>query len=93
MGGSSVSEQELIARWMEPHPHRAGAAEWRLKEYGPAVWALVGHWYGVERDAAQVAHDYQVPLEAINAALAYYRRNRAAIDTRLEENAAAFSRS
>ena len=33
---------ELISRHVEPHPSKAGAAEWRLKERGVPVWAVIG---------------------------------------------------
>ena len=32
----------LIEKHVEPHPARAGRSEWRLKERGVPVWALIG---------------------------------------------------
>src|SRR4051794_31442275 len=32
----------LIAKHVEPHPSRPGRAEWRVKERGVPVWALIG---------------------------------------------------
>ena len=61
-------ERELVARWLERNPDKAGLDEVRLKEYGIAVWALAG---GLRRegDAAleQIARSYDVPQEAIAA--------------------------
>ena len=34
--------KELIARHVEPHPTRPGRAEWRLKQRGLPVWAIIG---------------------------------------------------
>ncbi|HEX5504630.1 MAG TPA: hypothetical protein VFW96_18580 [Thermomicrobiales bacterium] len=33
---------ELISRYVEPHPSKAGPAEWRLKERGVPIWAIIG---------------------------------------------------
>ncbi len=83
--------QELIARHIEPNPHRSGPHEARLKEYGVSVWALVGYWKGTSGDVDQVAEAYQVPREAVEAALAYYRQHQYLIDARLALNAAEFA--
>ena len=32
----------LIEQHVEPHPARPGRAEWRLKERGVPIWALIG---------------------------------------------------
>lgn len=33
---------EVISRYVEPHPSKPGPAEWRLKERGVPVWAIIG---------------------------------------------------
>jgi uncharacterized protein (DUF433 family) len=80
----------LIERYIEPDPFRPGPGEARLKEYGVPVWALVGHMNAVHGRVAQVAEDYDLPKEAVEAALAFYDRHRVAIDARLESNAEHF---
>lgn len=80
--------QDLIARWIEPHPWRGDVAEARLKEIGISVWALIGYLRMVDGDPARVAADYRIPEEAVTAAVAYYQQHRAAIDARLAANAA-----
>jgi uncharacterized protein (DUF433 family) len=82
-----MSDQELIDKYIEPNRDRPGAAEARVVKYGVPVWALVGHLEAVHGDVAQVAHDYRLPLESVEAALAYYRRHKILIDDRLEDNA------
>ena len=74
---------ELVAQYIEENPHRPGLDEARLKQYGVAVWALIGHLPAVDGDVSQVAENYQVPLEAVQAALAYYERHRPLIDARI----------
>ena len=52
------------------------------------VWTLVGYWREVPgKDIVRVSDDYDVPVEAVQAALAFYTRNRALIDGRLALNA------
>ena len=48
----------------------------------------MGYLEAVENDVARVADDYEVPREAVEAALAYYRRHREVIDARIAANSA-----
>lgn len=80
--------QALIQKWIEPNPHRSGADNVRLREHGVPVWALIGHARATGRSAEEVARDYAVPTEAVEAALAYYRQYQAVIDNRIAANAA-----
>jgi len=77
---------ERIRRCLEPDPRYLGAAEVRLKGYGVSVWAIVGYWKASPGDLTDVAAGYDVPVEAVEAALAYYHRNREIIDARLDLN-------
>ncbi len=70
----------LIAKYIEPHPAKPGRAFARVREYGVPVWALVGFLAEDFSNADQVAHDYALPHEAMDAAIAYYRQNKAHID-------------
>ena len=81
----------LIEHYIETDPSRPGPGGARLKEYGVPVWALVGHMNAVHGEVAQVAEDYDLPREAVEAALAYYHRHQAAIDAKLLANAASFA--
>jgi uncharacterized protein (DUF433 family) len=76
----------LIERSIEPSPHKPGEAEARLREYGISVWALIDYWYGVDFDKSVVARDYDIPLESVDAALAYYKAHKAIIDARIVLN-------
>ena len=78
--------QQLIARWIEPHPRKGSAAEARLKDAKIAVWAIVGQLRAEGRDVPRVAEDYGIPVETVEAALAYYHQHRAVIDDRLRAN-------
>ncbi len=78
--------QQLIARWIEPHPWKGSAAETRLKESKISVWAIIGQLRAEGRDVQRVAEDYLIPVEAVEAALAYYQQHQAVIDDRLVAN-------
>jgi len=76
----------LIERYIEPDPNHPGKADARLRQYGVHVWALVGHAKATAGDLASVSRDYDLPVEAVEAAFAFYERHRAVIDDRLEAN-------
>jgi hypothetical protein len=75
-------------KWIEPDPWRPGAFDVRVREYGVHVWALIGHAKATGRSAADVAGDYEIPVEAAEAAFAYYEQHQAIIDARIEANLA-----
>ena len=85
--GTRDQEQQLIERWIEPHPWKRGVEEARLIDSKVSVWALIGYLRMVDGDVACTAEGYKVPQEAVEAALAYYRRHKALIDGRLAANA------
>jgi uncharacterized protein (DUF433 family) len=80
-----MDKSSLIEKYIEP---AADPGEARLFTYGVSVWALVGYWRAVKGDVDQVARDYALPPDAVQAALAYYEWHREAIDAVLASNAA-----
>ena len=82
----ALSADELIDQFIEERPYETG--EPRLRPSAVPVWAIIGHWQATGRDASEVAKDYEVPEVEVRAALAYYKRHRAAIDARIAANAA-----
>lgn len=83
--------EQLIATHVEPHPLNPGIAEYRLRDEdnGYPVWAIIGDLDPDGANAAQVARDYAISREAVEAARAFYARNKEAIDARLAANRAA----
>ncbi len=82
-------KSDLIARYIEQDPHRPGRYNARLTPY---VWAIAGRFEAVNHgDLDAAAADYDIPREAVEAALAYYERNKPAIDARLEALRAHFT--
>jgi len=66
------TEDELIARYIEENPYKPGRANARLIDYGIAVWALIGALEAANDDIIEFATDYELPPNAIKAAIAFY---------------------
>ena len=79
---------ELIKRWIVPNPNKPGKEEAVIRDYYVPVWALIGYLPMVNAAPEQLASGFDLPLEAVEAALAYYARYKAFIDVRLAQNAA-----
>lgn len=73
---------DLSSEYIELNPDSPSPADARLRTYGISVWAIIGYLEAVHDDLARVAADYDIPLDAVRAALAYYRRHKAVIDAR-----------
>ena len=79
-----ASAAELIERYIAENLYRPGPAEARLAPYGTHVWAIVSYYrQAVHCDLDRVARDYAIPREAVEAALAYYRKHRQVIEARI----------
>jgi len=81
-----ATADQLIAQYIEPTPHKPGPADVRLRNYCVPVWTLIGYWKAAKGDIVRVATDYEVPAAAVEAAVAYYERNKAVIDGRIAAN-------
>ncbi|MDP9375115.1 MAG: hypothetical protein M3Q65_22235 [Chloroflexota bacterium] len=94
MRTNETTEQELTARWIDRGSLDRGRAEARLTAYGVSVWILAGYFADgngeVDSGIAQAAKDYELPREAVEAALAYYRQHKKCIDARRLLNEDAF---
>ncbi len=83
-----MTDDELIARWIEAHPWKSGKDEAILRESDLSIWAIVGDLSTNNGDIADTARGYGISIEAVQAALAYYRRHKCLIDSRLAANRA-----
>lgn len=86
-----MDRDALIARYIEPHPANPGIGEFRLKEEynGYPVWSIIGSLMPDGSNMERMAREYEIPLEAIVAARAYYARHKQEIDDRPAANRAA----
>ena len=87
----NLDDRELIERYIEERPGESGSSGARLRDYGVSVWALIAYHEATGGHAEQVAVDYELPREAVEAALAYYRLHKANIDARIANHVAAFT--
>ena len=83
-------DDALIDAYVDLPPHRPDPGDARLAAYGYPVWIVIDALAAADHDLARVARDYELPEEAVRAAVAFYRRHREAIDARAGANAAAF---
>lgn len=81
-------DDELIRQYVEENPVRPGADDVRIVGYYVPVWALIGQYLATGKDREALAAAYELPQEAVDAALAYYRRFKPVIDARIAANAA-----
>ena len=81
-----LEDDKLIEKWIEPDQWKAGAEDARIKTYGMNVWAIMGYLKMRDGDPVNVAEGYEIPVEAVKAAIAYYRRHKHEIDCRLARN-------
>ena len=79
----------LIARYIEENPRRPGPLHARLKESGVEIWALISYLQkAMQGDRSSTARDYDLPIEAVEAAEAYYHRHQDILNARIAVNAA-----
>jgi len=83
---SKLNDAELIELHVDTSPDVGGPAEARLRGSWVPVWALIGLIPVVGNIAEALADAYDIPIEEAEAALAFYQRNRALIDARLQSN-------
>lgn len=81
-----MADDELITRYVVVGPRYPGPANVRLRNSAVHILAIVGQFAAVEWNTAQVASDYGIPVVEVEAAHAYYRRNRDLINARLAAN-------
>lgn len=86
MGRAAREEEELIRRHVIQEGDRGGRAEAWLADSRVSIWALVGYLSGVDSDLEQLAADYNLTEDAVQAAMAFYRRHKCLIDARVAMN-------
>lgn len=83
-----MAATDLVAQYIESGQPRWGPAGARLRDSGVEVWVLVAQLPAMDGDMARLAEAYGLPLPAVEAAFAYYRRHKELIDARIALNAA-----
>lgn len=83
---SVKSDDELIQQFIEKDPYHSGPADVRVRDHHIHVWAIVGDLQNYDFNVDEVARSYDIPVDYVRAALAYYRRHPEVIDGRLAAN-------
>ena len=78
----------MVAKYIEQHPRKRDPAEARLAQSGTPVWSLIGYLIGVDWDRERTAKDYDIPREAVDAAIAYYHAHEADLAPRIRRTLA-----
>ncbi len=82
----TLTEDELIERYMEENRHKPSRANYRLVESGTPIWVFIARYETANGDVAQLAEIYDISHEQIAAALAYYMRHKEIVDDRRMAN-------
>jgi hypothetical protein len=87
------------AHMIKADPHRPGPARARLIGFERPIWGIIQSMImfgdiddpleASEELIARTAEDYDITVEAVRAALAYYQLNRGAIDAKIATDQAA----
>ena len=87
---NDLDEQRLIEQHVDLDTDRypGGRADARLRESGVSVWAIVAFLDVYEGNLDKVIEHFELSREEIEAALAYYRRNKRYVDARIILNEA-----
>jgi hypothetical protein len=79
--------QRLIDRFIRLDPHRPTPDEAIALPSGVKVWAVIGDLRTNDGDVRCTAQGYDLPEEAVRAAMVLHERHRTFIDNRLDRNA------
>lgn len=83
---SDEAQDRLLAAYIEQDTSTLGPGGARTKHGGVSVWVLIGYLEALDGDVEGVAADYELPVDAVRAALLYFHRNPTVIAARIEEN-------
>ena len=79
-GATAELDDAALEAMVEPHPDK-GRPYARLVEYGTPIGVLINRMgEPTPENIARVAWEYQIPEEAVHAALRYYERNKKFVD-------------
>jgi uncharacterized protein (DUF433 family) len=87
---AGMTDDELIATYIEQHPRKPGPDDALLIGSGVSVWVVISSWLQYDGDVSCVAHAYDIPVIAVRAALAHYRKYKTILDARLLLEAASW---
>ena len=78
--------RQLIDQYIQLDPDRPTPDEALVLPSAVKVWTVIGDLHTTDGDIARTAWGYDVPEDAVRAAIAYYEQYGLLIDNRLERN-------
>jgi uncharacterized protein (DUF433 family) len=72
-------------QWLEPKPSKKFTRQWGIKGRNMTVWNLVAAIVVRDVPPEEMARRFDLPLDAVQEALAYYYANKEWIDAEVEE--------
>lgn len=76
---------ETTYQWLEPKPYKKFTRQLGIKGRNMIVWNLVSSIVVRDETPEYVAQNYDLPVEAVREALAYYYANKEWIDAEVDE--------
>jgi uncharacterized protein (DUF433 family) len=83
-----VDRATLVAQYITQDPRRPGPERALIAERGVSVAAVIAYLESVDWDRTRTAKIYELPVAAVEAAIAYYASHQPAIDARIAAQAA-----
>ena len=76
---NELTTEALIDQYVDPRPFGGERHTAKLKEYGVSIWILANR-LNTGTSIPDLAREYRLPEEAVEAAKAFYEKNRATLD-------------
>lgn len=83
---SEQDQANLLQRYIELDPYRPAVYEAQTRDEGIPVWVLVSSVDAADGKIQAVADSYEIPAEAVEAAILFFMLHRAEITARIEGN-------
>jgi uncharacterized protein (DUF433 family) len=83
-----VDRAVLMERYITQDPRRPGPERALIAERGVSVAAVIAYLKSVDWNQTSTARAYELPVAAVEAAIAYYASHEPAIDARIAAQAA-----
>ena len=83
---AQAAQAHLLDTYIEQDHAALGTGGARTKAEGVSVWVLIGYLEAMDGAIEQTAIDYELPPDAVRAALIYFHHNPDVIAARIEEN-------
>lgn len=88
---AEAEQDDLICRYVDVRPDGFDVSQARLHEFGVPIWAIIADLRAAGGNLDETAWEYNLPREAVIAAVYFYWQHQAIIDAELTLHAATFA--